>query len=90
MSYLLSGRWIVLEDIDLAPPEILSAITSLLGSGVLRIPGRQEVGALLRVAFPWVSISCTLPFLLLSKHEFMLNMSANWSGRFDLHCNSGD
>ena len=34
------GRWVVLEDIDRAPPEVLSALAPLLSTGTLHIAGR--------------------------------------------------
>jgi midasin len=37
------GRWIVIEDIDLAPLEILSVLIPLLETRKLFIPGRGEV-----------------------------------------------
>lgn len=37
------GRWIVIEDIDLAPLEILSVLIPLLETRRLFIPGRGEV-----------------------------------------------
>lgn len=37
------GRWIVIEDIDLAPMEVLSVLIPLLETRKLFIPGRGEV-----------------------------------------------
>lgn len=37
------GRWIVLEDINLAPLEIISTLIPLLETRKLFIPGRDEV-----------------------------------------------
>ena len=36
------GRWLILEDIDLAPTEMLSALPPLLESGKLIVPGINE------------------------------------------------
>lgn len=38
------GVWVVFEDVDLAPFEILSALIPLLEDRQLYIPGRGEVG----------------------------------------------
>ena len=34
------GRWLLLEDVDRAPLEVMSALSSLLEQGVLYVPGR--------------------------------------------------
>lgn len=36
------GHWLVLENIDAAPPEVLAALGQLCDSGVLQIPQRAE------------------------------------------------
>lgn len=36
------GRWLVIENIDLAPPELLSALGPVLEKGVISIPSRGE------------------------------------------------
>ena len=45
------GRWIIVEDIDLAPNEVLSILIPLLEKRQLFIPGRGEV---FKVPFPEV------------------------------------
>lgn len=37
------GRWVVIEGIDTAPPDVLAALLPLLESGVLHIPSRGQV-----------------------------------------------
>ncbi|KAF6262490.1 hypothetical protein COO60DRAFT_1699221 [Scenedesmus sp. NREL 46B-D3] len=37
------GRWVVIEGVDTAPPDVLSALLPLLESGVLHIPSRGQV-----------------------------------------------
>jgi midasin len=37
------GRWVVVEGVDCAPPDILAALLPLLESGVLHIPSRGQV-----------------------------------------------
>lgn len=37
------GRWVVIEGVDSAPPDILAALLPLLESGVLHIPSRGQV-----------------------------------------------
>lgn len=43
----MKGLWVVFEDINRAPSEILSALTSLLEDRKLYIPGRGEVSSVL-------------------------------------------
>jgi len=43
MQAVREGRWIVIEDIDLAPLEILSVLIPLLETRKLFIPGRGEI-----------------------------------------------
>lgn len=40
---VVEGRWILIEDIDLAPPDVLQVLVPLLESRRLFIPGRAEV-----------------------------------------------
>jgi midasin len=37
------GRWVVIEGVDTAPPDVLAALLPLLESGVLHIPSRGQV-----------------------------------------------
>ncbi len=39
---VLSGRWVVIEDIDRMPFELLSSIVSLLETNTLVLPGRGD------------------------------------------------
>jgi midasin len=39
---LMAGRWLVLEDVDAAPAEVLSALIPLLEGCPLAVPGRAE------------------------------------------------
>ncbi len=39
----MQGRWCLLEGIDLAPPDVLSALAPLLDRGELPIPQRAQV-----------------------------------------------
>ena len=40
---VLQGRWVLIEDIDLAPMDVVSVLFPLLESGQLFVPGRGEV-----------------------------------------------
>ena len=40
---LLEGRWILIEDIDQAPNEVLSLLLPVIEDGKLEIPGRGEI-----------------------------------------------
>jgi midasin len=37
------GRWVLIEDINMAPPDVLAALVPLLESGTLTVPSRGEV-----------------------------------------------
>ena len=37
------GKWLVIEDLNLAPPEVLAALVPLLGSRQLHLPQRAQV-----------------------------------------------
>ncbi len=39
---LSAGRWLLLEDVDAAPPEVLAALVPLLEGRALTVPGRAE------------------------------------------------
>ena len=39
------GRWLLLEDIDCAPMDVISVLIPLLESRVLSIPGRENIQA---------------------------------------------
>jgi hypothetical protein len=40
------GRWVVIEDINMAPPDVLAALVPLLESRTLTVASRGEVGSL--------------------------------------------
>lgn len=40
---MAQGRWVVIEDINLAPPEVLATLVPLLERGQLHIPQRAQV-----------------------------------------------
>jgi len=37
------GKWLVIEDLNLAPPEVLAALVPLLGSRQLHLPQRAQL-----------------------------------------------
>ena len=39
------GRWVLIEDIDLAPKDVVSLLVPVLECRQLFVPGRGEVGA---------------------------------------------
>ncbi len=40
---VVDGRWVVLENVDMAPPDVVAALAPLLEGGSLTIPARGEV-----------------------------------------------
>lgn len=40
---VIEGRWVVIEDANLAPPDVLAALVPLLEGRTLALPGRGEV-----------------------------------------------
>eukprot|EP00879_Flechtneria_rotunda_P027189 GHRR01029067.1.p1 GENE.GHRR01029067.1~~GHRR01029067.1.p1 ORF type:complete len:739 (+),score=326.62 GHRR01029067.1:246-2462(+) len=40
---VVEGRWVVIENVDKAPPDILAALLPLLESGVLQVPSRGQM-----------------------------------------------
>lgn len=43
MQAMTAGRWFLVEDINLAPQDVLAALLPLLETGQLQIPQRAEV-----------------------------------------------
>lgn len=43
MQAVAQGKWLLIEDLNLAPPEVLAALVPLLGSGQLHLPQRAQV-----------------------------------------------
>ena len=39
---VLEGHWLLLEDLDYAPMDVVSVLVALLQSGVLSLPGHGE------------------------------------------------
>jgi midasin len=51
----LEGRWILIEDLDMAPADVLHVLVPLLESQRIFIPGRAEV-CQIRCDVLWVSV----------------------------------
>lgn len=43
MQAVAQGKWLLIEDLNLAPPEVLAALVPLLGSSQLHLPQRAQV-----------------------------------------------
>ncbi|XP_055690608.1 midasin [Lutzomyia longipalpis] len=76
---ILSGYWLLLEDLDLATPDVCTVLTNLLENGFLSVPGFREN---IRIA-PGFQLFITLRsqrggassvFSLLEKHLFTVNI----------------
>ncbi len=44
LQAVTEGRWVVIEDINMAPPDVLAALVPLLESGTLHVASRAQVG----------------------------------------------
>ena len=43
MQAVAQGKWLVIEDLNLAPPEVLAALVPLLANRHLHLPQRAQV-----------------------------------------------
>ena len=43
LQAVAQGKWLLIEDLNLAPPEVLAALVPLLGSNQLHLPQRAQV-----------------------------------------------